>query len=32
MSDLEDKQFNIVGAADTRYYCSSIKPLYIVKL
>lgn len=32
MSDLNEKKFNMIGSADTKYYCSNIKPLYIVKL
>ena len=32
MSDMEQRNFGIIGSADTKYYCSNIKPLYIVKL
>ena len=32
MSDIEERNFNIIGSADTKYYCTNIKPLYIVKL
>ena len=32
MNDLSEKNFNIIGSADIKYYCTNIKPLYIVKL
>jgi len=32
LNDINEKNFNIIGSADIKYYCSNIKPLYIVKL
>ena len=32
MNDFVEKPYNIVEKIDQSYYCSSIKPLYIVKL
>lgn len=30
--DIEEKKFNLLGTDDTKYYCTNIKALYIVKL
>jgi hypothetical protein len=32
MSDIEEKNFNMIGSSDLKYYCSNIKPLFIIKL
>ncbi len=32
INDFSEKQYDIIKKIDQQYYCSSVKPLYIVKL
>jgi hypothetical protein len=32
MNDFTEKPFNVVKSIDMKYYCTSVKPLYVVKL